>query len=188
MAYPDTLDELLPTRLGNALRAMEGYGRSRYGLDSQTYWYELQAVAGERVRQQTHEARAAVDFFMSSIVHLGLLLVACLVVSPVAQVPLVPLGVALIAAMLIPAAYQQAVRNVGEWRFSIQALVNTSRPALAEALALTLPSTYAEERSMWYNSSALVLHGPTDEYLSALDPYRIGQGVGAPVSPTSADG
>lgn len=176
LAYPDSVGLLLPTRLGNALRAMESYGQSRFGLDSQTFWYEIQAVAEDRIRDQTQEARAAVDFFMSSIAHLMLLTCACVVLAPAADQAFVPLAVAAVCAALIPAAYSQAVRNVGEWRFSVQALVNTSRPALAEALSLTLPETYEQERDMWRNATALVVGGPRDAYLQALNPLRIAHG------------
>ena len=44
-AYPDDVESVLPTRLGNAMRAMELYGVTRFGLDSQSLWYELQSVA-----------------------------------------------------------------------------------------------------------------------------------------------
>jgi hypothetical protein len=35
--YPDE-QYILPTRLGNAIKAFETYGVSRYGLDSQLFW------------------------------------------------------------------------------------------------------------------------------------------------------
>lgn len=170
--FPERLDLLMPTRLGNALKAMESYGVSRFGLDSQTFWYELQAVADERVRQSTEETRAAVDFFMSSVAHLALLAVVSFALAPLAQSPLAVLGVAAAAAALAPVAYAQAVRNVGEWRWAVQALVNTSRPALAKALALSLPATYEEEHALWTCVSGLVHHGAHGEYLQVLNRRR----------------
>lgn len=170
--YPETGRHLLPTRLGNALSAMEGYGHSRYGLDSQTFWYELLAVADDKVRLATEEARAAVDFFMSSLAHLTLLLVVCMSLVPNADQPFVLVGVSFAAAVLIRLAYLQAVANVGEWRWSIQALVNTSRAPLANALALTLPPTYEGEQEMWISASGLVHYGPAAEYLRVLNARR----------------
>jgi hypothetical protein len=172
LGYPDRVELLLPTRLGNALKAMEGYGESRFGLDSQTFWYELQAVADDKVRRSTEETRAAVDFFMSSVAHLGLLSVASASVAPSADRPLVPLAVSIGAAILLPAAYGQAVRNVGEWRYAVQALVNMSRPALAAGLALGLPGSHDAERRMWLGFAGLIHHGPRGEYLRVLDPVR----------------
>lgn len=178
LAYPETIDLVLPTRLGNALRAMESYGESRFGLDSQSFWYELRAVANDDVRRSTEETRAAVDFFMSSLAHLIALSAVSLTTVAFAENRLVPLVVAFIAAILAPAAYAQAVRNVGEWRYAIQALVNTSRPALASSLGLRVPPTYAAEARMWRNLSGLVAHGPHDEYLRVLDPLRVTKAQG----------
>lgn len=172
-AFPERLDLLMPTRLGNALKAMESYGVTRFGLDSQTFWYELQAVAHDRIRQSTEETRAAVDFFISSVAHLSLLSLATFALLPVADQPLAALAVAAAAGLLAPGAYGQAVRNVGEWRWAVQALVNTSRPALAEALALSLPASFSAERELWTSVSGLVHHGAHDDYLKVLDPRRV---------------
>lgn len=184
MGYPERLELVLPTRLGNALKAMEGYGESRFGLDSQTFWYELQAVADDKVRRSTEETRSAVDFFMSSLAHLLTLAAASASASAFAKSsPVVPLAIAGASLLLAPAAYAQAVRNVGEWRYSVQALVNTSRPALAQALSLRLPSSHAAERVMWQGFSGLVHHGPRDAYLRVLDPVRVAATNRAGVDP-----
>lgn len=183
--FPERLDLIMPTRLGNALKAMESYGVSRFGLDSQTFWYELQAVAHARVRQSTEETRAAVDFFMSSVAHMALLAVVSLALAPVASQPLPLLGVAAVAVALVPAAYSQGVRNVGEWRWAVQALVNTSRPALAKALALSLPASYEDEHELWTSVSGLVHHGSHDDYLRVLNPRRATSDVLPPGTPDS---
>jgi len=171
--FPDSAAALMPTRLGNALKAMESYGVDRYGLDSQTFWYELLAVADDKVRQSTEEARAAVDFFMSSVAHLLLLAVACAGSAAFAHDRTPVLAAAVAAALLAPCAYLQAVRNVLEWRYSVQALVNTSRPSLAASLSLTLPGTFGDERRMWESASGLVHHGAHDDYLRVLDARRM---------------
>lgn len=176
LAYPETVDLVLPTRLGNALRAMESYGENRFGLDSQSFWYELRAAADDDVRKGTEETRAAVDFFMSSLAHLIALSAGSIALAAFADNRAVPLAVATTAAILAPGAYAQAVRNVVEWRFATQALVNTSRPALASSLGLRLPSTYNDEMRMWSTFSGFVRHGPHDEYLRVLDPLRLPQG------------
>src|SRR5450432_2016185 len=171
-SYPDSLEMVMPTRLGNSLKAMESYGVTRYGLDSQTFWYELQAVADVKVSQSTEETRSAVDFFMSSVAHLSLLSGVSVLLVPFADNPLPVALVALVALGLVPCAYLQAVSNVGEWRWAVQALVNTSRPALARALSLTLPDSYRAEHEMWQSVAGFVHYGVHDDYLRVLDPRR----------------
>jgi hypothetical protein len=169
--YPSKRDEVLPTRLGNALRAMEGYGGDRYGLDSQTFWYELQAVAPANLRRDTEDGRAGVDFFICSLSYLVGLAVACVVVSAVRQDP-IPLLSAAGAVALTPLAYNAAVRNVVEWRSSVQALVNIGRRDLALRLGLKLPGTFSEERAMWERATDFVNYGNVDDYLRFLNGYR----------------
>lgn len=172
-SFPEELSLIMPTRMGNALKAMEGYGFSRFGLDSQTLWYELQAVAREQVKRDSLEARSAVDFFVSSMSHMSVLGFVSLLVIPLSGRPYVPILVALASFALVAPAYDQAVRNIGEWRWTVQALVHTSRPELAEALRLTLPATIEEERKMWLAVTGLIHRGPRDRYLKVFDSHRI---------------
>lgn len=183
-SYPEDLDLLLPTRLGNALRAMEDYGESRYGLDSQTFWYELQAVGNEKVVRSTEETRASVDFFVSSLAHLTFLSLAAVACVPFVSDPAPVAILSALALALTPLAYIQAVSGVGEWRWSVQALVNTSRSQLAAAVGLTLPETHGEERRMWVSLSGLVHSGPRDRYLAVLDAAR----AKAPTTHSRPDG
>jgi hypothetical protein len=170
-SYPNSVDLVLPTRLGNALKAMETYGSSRFGLDSQSLWYELQSVANDRLRRHTEEARAAVDFFVSSIAHLLALAIISLVVG-VSTGDALPMAVSAASAVLCVPAYSQAVRNVGEWHYAVQALVNQGRQPLAESLVLQLPESMAEEKQMWESFTGLVHYGRHDHYLKTLDLHR----------------
>ncbi len=42
--YPLDDRQVIPTRLGNAIRQFEEYGYDRYRLDSQVLWHELNAA------------------------------------------------------------------------------------------------------------------------------------------------
>ncbi|HEY3544967.1 MAG TPA: hypothetical protein VGK17_02610 [Propionicimonas sp.] len=147
-AYPQSSESIRATALGNALTAMEGFGRTRYGLDSQSVWYELQAVVPETVRKQTEEGRAPVDFFVSSIAHFALLCPAFLAVAAAKGSP--GLGfIGLLVGAAIPVSYRMAVRNVKDWGGSVRALVNLGRRPLAESLGLEMPKRLVDERHMW---------------------------------------
>ena len=62
--YPQDERQLLPTRLGNALKSLETYAMTRYALDSQAFWYELHGVSSLALRQDVDDTRASVDFFV----------------------------------------------------------------------------------------------------------------------------
>lgn len=167
--YPDE-QYILPTRLGNAIKAFETYGVSRYGLDSQTFWYELVTVAPDALQKEEQDARAVVDFFVSAI-YLAALFSAIAVLVSILRSDMQSLAAGAIAAMLVPFFYSRAVKSVRQWRFVVQALVNVGRLKLADALGLTLPPTLEEERQMWQALTGFVFWG-SEEYAKDLERFR----------------
>ncbi len=147
--YPDRQEQLLPTRLGNALRSLETYGLERYRLSSQTFWYELKAVAGPEIRQDLEDTRSTVDFYISVIIHLVLLGAASLWVAVGAR-SITAFGLGALSFVAGIPCYRQAVTNVLSWRRAVQALVNTGRPALADRMGYVLGGTEYEEQMFWY--------------------------------------
>jgi hypothetical protein len=149
MYYPDSFEDVLPTRFGNALKALERYGADRFGLDSQTLWFELNAVAPEGLRSDDQDTRSSVDFFVSLLVHAFGLTVVSLVIA--ISAPSWQAGsVAIIAAVSIPVLYGRAVENVLDWRYSVHALVNLGRIDVAARMGFHLPATLREERELWW--------------------------------------
>jgi hypothetical protein len=168
--YPDDPADIRATRLGNALRGLETYGTTRYGLNSQALWYELLAVAPGTIREDLYENRGAVDLFVSALVHALALAIACLVVAgwygSVAN-----LVVVLISILLMRPFYDGAVRNVLEWRYSVQALINVSRADLAARLGFVFPESFDLERWLWQSLDWRLDRG-TKAYDLALDRLR----------------
>lgn len=169
-SYPVERGIVRATRLGNALTAMESFGRTRYGLDSQTLWYELQAVVPEATRRHTEDGRAPVDFFISSLVHIGAFSMACFLVAGVKRDGYVLLlGVAVLP--LIPLSYRLAVRNVKDWSHSVRALVNLGRIPLAQGMGLTMPETVQDEQNMW-KTYLYAIEELDSRYTAFYDYYR----------------
>lgn len=148
LSYPDEEQFIMPTRLGNSLKALERFGSSRYGCDSQMLWYELQAVAPEALREDTSQGRAPVDFFVGSVTCFSALVCVSLVVGILRQ-DLGAGALALIAALVVVASYQGAVRNMKDWANSVKALVNLCRLDVAARLGLVPPWDREGERHMW---------------------------------------
>jgi hypothetical protein len=75
LAYPKTSaylsdiasTQIMPTRLGNAMRVMETYGVNTYGLDSQIMWYELLAEAPESLQATLEQAQLEADTLVCGI-------------------------------------------------------------------------------------------------------------------------
>jgi hypothetical protein len=74
--YPAKEADLLPTALGNRIRAFERYGNDRFGLDVLILWYEFVGVAEDQVREQIEAARQEVEVFLAGTVVFALFTVA----------------------------------------------------------------------------------------------------------------
>lgn len=167
--YPAMSRDLLPTRLGNAFRALEMYGIERFELDSQTFWYELHAVAPDRLRQDIEDARASVDFFIGFVGQMLLLGTVSLLVS-LKDSSGSALLLSFVSILLARAAYNAAVRNMSDFRYAVQALVNVGRGSLIDSLGYQLPTTIQAERRLWRGWSRYVRGD--QQYLSSLNSMR----------------
>jgi hypothetical protein len=170
--YPVDDEQILPTRLGNAIRRFEEYGYDRYRLDIITMWYALNGVSAGRVRKEVTAGRASVDFFVCLIY--GHAIVALIAIAAIAVNPGAAAGpaVAIVAAAGLSVLwYWMAVRATDEWASAVRGLVDLGRKPLAKALGLELPPTLNEEREMWtlVSRRARVRHG---DWAADLDKFR----------------
>lgn len=63
--FPDTKEFLLPTRLGNTIRAFEVYSRVIYGFDSVPLYSRLEAVMTDSYKKQIEESKTMLDFWIN---------------------------------------------------------------------------------------------------------------------------
>jgi hypothetical protein len=169
--YPEDEKSLLPSRLGNAIKAFESYGNDRYGLDSQTLWYELTTVAPDNLRKDEQEARSIVDFFVCSI-YLSAAYTFLAILIGIAQQDLRSFITGLVAALLVPFTYSRAVKSTQQWRSVVQALVNIGRINLARSLNLRIPPILEDEKRMWQAFTGFVYWGH-EEYVKQLEEFRM---------------
>lgn len=185
--YPLSDEQIAPTRLGNAIRAFETYGKQRYRLDSQILWIDLIAVAPESLRKELETARSSVDFFVASC-YLSLLFavgsVVSLVFAPSGPKPEVAIA-GVVGVLLVPIAYRSAVASCSYWDACVRALVDTGRQPLASALSLDLPHTIARERAMWDLVVAFSYYGFEERWAHRLDEFRVGAGQATAAGSTS---
>jgi hypothetical protein len=153
-------EQLLPTRLGNALRAAESRAGEPYGLDAVVAWPRLYPLLGEAVRALVDDQRDALDlaarfcvvFAAGAAISLGLL------VTHGAWL-LVPAGCALLAWL----SYRGAVAAAFAYGEGIRAAIDLHRFDLLGALHLPLPRTLEEERALNRDLSSFLRQGwPVD--------------------------
>ena len=157
-------EHVMPTRLGNALRAAEVRAGDPYGLDIVVAWPRLYPLLSDPVRAVVDGQRDALDvnarfcavFAAAAVISAALL---------AAHGPwlLVPAGCLVLAWL----AYRAAVAAAIAYGESIRAAVDLHRFTLLESLHLPLPATPEEERALNARLSRFLLQGvPLDA------PYR----------------
>jgi hypothetical protein len=140
--FPDQ-DRLLPTRLGNVLRAAEDRAGDVYGLDAVELWPWLYPHVASPYARALDETRSQLDTFVR-------LSLALLLASLVAVAMLLTDG----PWLLVPAAtaffawlsYQAAVRTALKYGKSIYVAVDLYRFDMLRGLHFRLPDTLDEER------------------------------------------
>jgi hypothetical protein len=184
--YPINDEQVVPTQLGNAFRAFETYGKTRFNLDSQTLWNELMAVAPKYIQTEYDRARAFVDFFVALIYLDGLmgLLTLAIQLSSGFNVALSVYAALNIASCFL--FYRMAILSTSYVGQTVQALVNLGRVKLAGELGLEIPPKMADEWKMWQRVTVFVYYGGCEPG-SDLDIYRKKPAAPAPAGGDTAD-
>jgi len=177
--FPEDDNQILPTRLGNAIRAFETYGHARFRLDSQGLWFELIAVCPGKLQDELDNSRAATDFFVG-VVYISLLYAlaaAALAVAklnqPHGQADFSLIAQTVVAITIVPVvAYRLAVSSTTYWATTVRAMVNVGRLRLAEVMGLEMPDTVEEEQTMWGALTGFVFGEDTEYWKNELNKYR----------------
>jgi hypothetical protein len=175
---PDT--EIAPTRLGNALRAIETYGSTRFCLDTQVLWSELCSLVPKSLQTELDRSRACIDFFIA-LVYLSFAFgVLSIAVAFDGRMRPILVIIGLIALFSTIAWYQMAIISTSYYASTVQALVNIGRFKLANELGLYVPYEIEHERRMWWLLKAFVFRNETAAAQELNAVYRSTQQASPP--------
>lgn len=141
--YPKA-DRLLPTRLGNVLRAAEDRAGQRYALDTVEMWPRLLPHVTSSLDQALRETRSQLD----ATVRLSASLVLATVVSAAMLLTdgpwlLIPVGTAALSWV----AYQAAVNTALKYGQALYVAFDVHRFDMLRGLHYPLPPTLEQERA-----------------------------------------
>jgi len=147
--YPLRTDDVMPTRLGNILRAAEDHPLDRYEINAVVVWPRLYVLLPDSFVAAIAAAKTPLDL-MSVIGALATVFAVC--GTTIAGI-LLPWYAAVacfgggVAVMWL--AYAGAVRAARPYAELIRAAFDVHRGLLLDALGLRRPRTYGEERRQW---------------------------------------
>jgi hypothetical protein len=166
--FPHGPNDLLPTRLGNTLRAFERHGQRRWGIDLLIVWPHIQSLMSEQELQQLEDAEASYAMFLNGAalaIPAGLLLLGdAIFVTPH------PTWFAwyLIPFLAAYPLYRGACTSAQTWGQGPRAAIDLHRLDLYKKMGLRPPATLEEEKRLNAALSDAVLWGVAKD----LDPFR----------------
>lgn len=169
---PSEVDDIMPTRLGNVLRAAEVYTRDRYKLSASLVWTWLEAVLPKGASTPLYDAKTSLDLMITSsflILIVGLPISAFSVISVGMSWPW--------WSLLIPAAFFLLLRFsylLGVGLIVVSALqgVGKINPLGTWNVLLTLLSGGLLLSGVCYMSAVQAGFSYGERYRVAFDMYR----------------
>jgi hypothetical protein len=163
--FPPSREGLLPTRLGNAIRAFEQHSNVVWGLDSVTIWPRIEALLSAEERELLVDSKVNFNLFLNAaVVALGV--GACLVID---QAVFAPLSVWWWPLYAIPFAlayvlYRLAVGPATEWGDAVRSSIDLHRLELYEKLGVRAPTSFSDEQEIALEvNQALLYRGPLSD-------------------------
>jgi hypothetical protein len=140
--YPERA-RMMPTRLGNALRAAEDRAGTQYGLDAITVAPHLALIAPESHVAYLQDSREQLDLAVRLC---SVSLLATVITVPAVFSDGLWLLLALVPYALAYIAYRAAVSAADEFMTAVSTLIDLDRFALYQHLGLRRPRTTHQER------------------------------------------
>ena len=134
--FPEKREALLPTRVGNAIRAFERHSNVRWGLDGVTVWPRIEALLAADDRELVVNAKINLYVFLNA--SLGAFVVGlCLVIDKAVNVPQPAWEWVLyvIPFLLSYVLYRGAISGATEWGDAVRSSIDLHRLELYEKLA-----------------------------------------------------
>ena len=174
--YPDRAEHILPTRLGNVVRAFEFYSDREYGIDSVEIWPRLVAVVPAPYASSIDETKSTFDFmlncsFLSAVLATVVFFVGAiypsLVLSTGAFYWLIKVALLICLSYFF---YQLSINRAEAWGRLVKAAIDLYRWELLKQLGYKQQFlTRDEERKHWREVSRQAIYG--DRYDKTLIAY-----------------
>lgn len=155
---------ILPTRLGNVIRAFENYPERQFSMSGIDLWPRLAPLLPERLASSIADAKMRCDFMLNASFLSGLLAAVALLMAALSRNrtdhpdawPLVSvaLGIA-----LVPLFYRGSISRARSWGDGVKAAFDLHRNDLLQALGITdQPASLVDERALWREISLQVTY------------------------------
>jgi len=191
--YPLSQSELLPTRLGNALKASELYARDRYGIDAVFFWPRLYFVLPGDVRSTVAEARATMEEALNfSVVAIAVAIIAAALLVVWQTFDWGPWLIVIIGCVGSRLSYRVGVAASLAFGETVRSCFDVYRHDLLKKLGCRLRARIDNEEPLWQQLKKYLYQGGIDSGAEQvlLNPAASmrNAGISAPNPPVVAPG
>jgi len=176
-AYPSNLDDVLPTKFGNTLRAAEDHAVQRYGFDGVTFWPRLIHVIPDSYKSTIDSSRNELSFLANmailAVIFSFLSLFAVFYTMTTATVVsgnIMVFGTFVRSVMKYFFAtilgmigcglfYNASIISLESFTLTIRSSFDLFRLDLLRKLELVRPNDFDEEFDTWTNLNELIVLG-----------------------------
>jgi hypothetical protein len=147
---------LLPTRLGNTIRAFEIYPQQQYAIDAMNLWPRLQSLVDGNLAQTLDSVKTSFDFMIHGAFFAAVLAVLTgagglywkAAASPLGPWVLWAIGFGLVSYLF----YLASIRRAMEWGAQVKTAFDLHRLTLLGKLGYEgKPTSLVDERRIWEN-------------------------------------
>jgi hypothetical protein len=158
--------QILPTRLGNAIKAFEEYPYLQYGMDAITLWPRIVAVTSKDYLTGIDDAKTSLDFFLnasflSAITSAVLLLIGLAFKRPFANDLTFILWAVEVAGLAVASwlFYRSSISRAAGWGEMVKSTFDLYRWALLKQLGYSQKFvTRQSERDTWREISQQIIY------------------------------
>jgi hypothetical protein len=156
--FPPSAKAVMPTRLGNILRASEIYPQARYGAPGVYVWPRLYPLLPDAVITLIGDSRAALEFLLSlsALATTFATASAIYLLAVDAPIPLY-LGCVLGGSVIAALAYRASLTTARTYAEYVRGAFDLHRFKVLEGMSLPLPANAAGERRTWQEVRRLLV-------------------------------
>jgi hypothetical protein len=148
--YPQVSRRLMPTRLGNVLRAAEEYGKITYNLDAAIVWPRLvQQLPAEFQTRVEQSATPLVTMLFTATLSLLFAFIGGIALFFLSDQWWLFLSIVLGGLLLSAWCYESAIQRSVEYGTLLRTAFDLYRHELLKALSVPLPASHVEEWPLW---------------------------------------
>ena len=169
--FPPEAESVLPTRLGNAIRAFETYATERYGIDPVILWSRLTPILPDEFSGTVLYVISSFNCLINLVLTMHVIGLELLTLPPYQDFRWRLLG-AFVSFIISYCLYRAAISRAIDWGYVFNTAFDLYRRDLLKKLGFRPPKDLEKERKLWGKIWDLILYKHTEDIVFNLEIFE----------------